>query len=55
MTPAAFFTRCYEMRSALTHGHLPRPDRGDVDVLAANLEIFVGDLLAGRLLTEIAD
>jgi hypothetical protein len=53
--PAAFFTRCYQMRSALTHGHLPRPDRGDVDVLAANLEIFVGDLLAGRLLAEIPD
>jgi hypothetical protein len=53
--PAAFFTRCYEMRSALTHGHTPRPDRGDVDVLAANLEIFVGDLLAGRLLTDIPD
>jgi hypothetical protein len=53
--PAAFFTSCYEMRSALTHGHVPRPDRGDVDILAANLEIFVGDLLAGRLLTEVPD
>lgn len=37
--PAAFFTRCYEMRSALTHGHVPRPDRGDVDILAASLDI----------------
>jgi len=53
--PAAFFTRCYEMRSALAHGHVPRPDRGDVDVLAADLEIFVGDLLAGQLLTEVPD
>lgn len=53
--PAAFFTRCYQMRSALTHGHVPRPDRASVDVLAANLEIFVGDLLAGRLLAEVPD
>lgn len=53
--PAAFFTRCYEMRSALAHGRLPRPDRDEVDTLAANLEIFVGDLLAGRLLTEVRD
>lgn len=53
--PAAFFTRCYEIRSALVHGHVPRPDRGDVDAHAANLEIFVGDLLAGRLLTEVPD
>jgi hypothetical protein len=53
--PAAFFTRCYEMRSALTHGHVPRPDRGEVDVLAANLETYVGDLLAGRLLAEVPD
>ena len=54
-TPAAFFTSCYEMRSALTHGHTPRPNRLDVDVLAGSLEIFVGDLLAGRLLTQIPD
>ena len=54
-TPAAFFTRCYEMRSALAHGRVPRPDRTDVDILAANLELFVGDLLAGRLLTQIPD
>ncbi|MER6220960.1 hypothetical protein ABT189_10240 [Streptomyces sp900105755] len=53
--PAAFFTRCYEMRSALTHGYVPRPNRHDVAVLAASLELFVGDLLAGRLLTEVPD
>ncbi|KOU53610.1 hypothetical protein ADK54_03975 [Streptomyces sp. WM6378] len=53
--PAAFFTRCYEMRSALTHGYVPRPNHHDVDLLAASLELFVGDLLAGRLLTEIPD
>jgi len=44
-----FFTRCYEMRSALVHGHYPRPTRADVGVRAAHLEQFVGDLLAGEL------
>ncbi|MEU5046525.1 hypothetical protein [Streptomyces griseorubiginosus] len=53
--PAAFFSRCYTMRSELTHGNVPRPNRRDVDVLAASLELFVADLLAGRLLTEIPD
>lgn len=55
LAPVAFFTRCYTMRSALTHGLVPRPDRSDVDALAADLEIFVGDILAGRLLNEIPD
>ncbi|WP_438294182.1 hypothetical protein [Streptomyces sp. HUAS TT7] len=54
-SPAAFFTRCYEMRSALTHGYVPRPSHRDVGLLAASLELFVGDLLAGRLLTEVPD
>ncbi|MGW9032685.1 hypothetical protein ACWGQ5_53880 [Streptomyces sp. NPDC055722] len=39
--PAAFFTRCYEMRSALTHGYVPRPNRHEVAGLAASLELFV--------------
>ena len=43
------------MRSMLTHGHMPRPNRQDVAVLAAGLELFVADLLAGRLLTEMPD
>lgn len=53
--PATFFIRCYEMRSKLVHGHIPRPDRGEVDLLAANLETFVGDLLSGSLLHEVPD
>lgn len=48
--PAVFFTGCYEVRSALAHGHVPRPNHVDVGVLAAGLEALVGDLLAGRLL-----
>ncbi|MFF3641947.1 hypothetical protein [Streptomyces sp. NPDC002564] len=53
--PAAFFTRCYDVRSALTHGHVPRPDYREVNSLAGSLELFVGDLLAGRLLHATPD
>ncbi|MBB5102967.1 hypothetical protein [Streptomyces spectabilis] len=50
--PADFFTRCYKMRSALTHGYVPRPSHREVNSLAGSLESFVADLLSGRLLTE---
>lgn len=55
LKPEVLFTRCYEMRSALTHGKTPRPDRMKVDLLAAHLEALVGDLLAGQLLQQIPD
>jgi len=45
-----FFTRCYDLRSAVVHGHFPRPDPGEVGTRAANLEGFVGDLLGAPLL-----
>ena len=48
--PPVFFTRCYELRSSLVHGHYPRPDRGQVGERAAPLEGFVGDLLGAALL-----
>jgi hypothetical protein len=47
-----FFNRCYEMRSALVHGHYPRPDRADVGTRAAHLEGFVGDLLAAAMVAS---
>jgi len=50
--PQRFFTRCYDLRSKLVHGQYPRPERGDVDQRAATLEVFVSDLLAGRLRDE---
>jgi hypothetical protein len=50
--PRRFFTRCYELRSKLVHGQHPRPERGEVDQRAAALEVFVGDVLAGRLRDE---
>lgn len=55
MTPDAFFTKCYAMRSELVHGHLPRPDWSDVGLLAAQLEVFVGHLLSGALLRSFPD
>ena len=50
--PRQFFTRCYDLRSRLIHGQHPRPGRGEVDQRAAALEVFVSDLLAGRLRDE---
>lgn len=44
--PQKFFTKCYELRSRLVHGYDPRPTRDEVGVRGAQLEIFVGDLLA---------
>lgn len=49
-SPPTFFARCYELRSALVHGHYPRPEPGEVGTRAANLEGFVGDLLGWPLL-----
>jgi hypothetical protein len=51
-SPPTFFTRCYELRSSLVHGHYPRPERDEVDGRAAALEGFVGDLLGAPLLDD---
>jgi hypothetical protein len=53
--PAKFFTRCYDIRSKLVHGSHPRPERAEVDLRAATLEIFVGHLLGLPLLDEMSD
>lgn len=45
-----FFTACYSLRSRLVHGSVPRPPRAEVDQHAAQLERFVGDILAFELL-----
>lgn len=45
-TAPKFFTKCYSLRSALLHGHEPRPSRDDVGAYAASLSHFVADLLS---------
>lgn len=47
-----FFNYCYDLRSKLVHGNVPRPTRAEVGLAAANLESFVGDLLSGPLLEK---
>jgi hypothetical protein len=49
MTPPDFFSACYDVRSKLVHGAYPRPSREEVGSLAASLELFVADLLAGPI------
>jgi hypothetical protein len=52
-TPVQFFTRCYTLRSNLVHGHVPRPTESEVGSRAANLEVFVGQLISGELLGAV--
>lgn len=52
-SPRDFFTICYQLRSDLVHGSVPRPAREEVDSTAAHLETFVGNLLSGDLLNAI--
>jgi hypothetical protein len=54
-TPQKFFTTCYELRCRLVHGATPRPDFDSVNIAAAQLELFVGHLLSGSLLTGLPD
>jgi hypothetical protein len=48
-TPEKFFSRCYNLRSALVHGSHPRPSREEVGDRTAPLERFVGDLLSLKI------
>lgn len=50
--PHRFFLDCYRLRSELAHGQVPRRDRQEVGAMAAQLEHFVGDLLAGPTVIE---
>lgn len=54
-SPQAFFTTCYELRSRLVHGSVPRPPREEVDMTAAHLETFAGDILSGDILDSVED
>jgi hypothetical protein len=48
--PAKFFTGCYNLRSSLVHGSLPRATFSEVNGRVAGLELMVSDLLSGDLL-----
>jgi len=48
--PHTFFTTCYEIRSKLVHGHVPRPTRDEIASVCGSLELFVGDLISYQLL-----
>ncbi len=50
-----FFTYCYDLRSKLVHGNVPRPTREEVGSASADLESFVGDLLSGPLMEQVAN
>lgn len=53
LAPDRFFMKCYDMRGQLVHGYVPRPDHGVVGTMAAQLEQFVGDLIALPLLPSL--
>jgi hypothetical protein len=53
LSPERFFTRCYDLRSRLAHGAVPRPSWTEVNEHAAALEIFVSHLLSGELLDAV--
>lgn len=50
MPAPRFFSEAYSLRSRLVHGHTPEPTKAEVDSFAAQMEVFVGHLLAGPLL-----
>jgi hypothetical protein len=50
--PQLFFVRCYDLRSRLVHGEVPRPSASELDERALDLERFVSDLLSIELLHE---
>jgi hypothetical protein len=50
--PNVFFTSCYEIRSKLVHGSVPRPTRDDIASICVRLESFVGDLISYQLCTQ---
>jgi hypothetical protein len=48
LTPVKFFTKCYDLRSALVHGTDPLPTRSEIDLHRADLTHLVSDLIGLR-------
>lgn len=55
LEPAAFFSKCYTLRSKLVHGESSGIDENEVNFRGAGLELFVGDLLSAPLLKDVPD
>ena len=55
LPPSKFFNRCYELRSRLVHGAMPRPSFEEVNTVTGPLEQFVGHLLCPKLLAAVPD
>lgn len=49
LSPGKFFSECYDMRSRVTHGRVPLPDRAEISAHATALEKLLRDLLRGRV------
>ena len=49
-SPEKFFNDCYDLRSRLVHGTLPRPTFNEVNGRIGGLELMVSHLLSGDLL-----
>jgi hypothetical protein len=43
--PAVFFSRCYDIRSGLLHGHDPLPSTSDIVSRVPHLREFIADLI----------
>ncbi|HEV2808798.1 MAG TPA: hypothetical protein VGV93_00165 [Acidimicrobiales bacterium] len=54
-SPGTFFKRCYEVRSRLVHGSVPRPSWDDVNLRAPNLELLVGDLISYLVQQQVGE
>ncbi len=48
-----FFSKCYDLRSSLVHGNLPRPAWATISSLTAPLERLVSELLSFELIDEV--
>ncbi|HDH26205.1 MAG TPA: hypothetical protein ENH00_08445 [Actinobacteria bacterium] len=46
MNSESFFSKSYNLRSKLVHGHSPRPGRDVIESCAAELERFAADLIS---------
>lgn len=49
LSPAMFFSKCYQLRSNLVHGNMPFPTFEEIGNVVATLEVFVSELLTNHI------